>query len=427
MKKIFLALAAIALIFSRDASADERDDIMAAADRAAAAYDYDRAIEMIRRFDDEEARAAIARYEAARDDCVQVDPARVTHIFYHSLVVDPGLAFGSPDKRPAAIGHNQWMTTIDEFKKITQQMYDRGYVLIGIHDLVEKKVDAKGRERIVTKELMLPRGKKPAILSLDDISYYHAYNGYGYASKIVLQDGRPLCQYTDRSGTTSIGEFDAIPILDSFIEEHPDASYRGAKGIIALTGYNGIFGYRTDATYDLKRVDDPKLSRDKRRWLKAHPEFDLAAERAKAREIADALKADGWEFASHSWGHQRYGQITMNSLKADAKKWQENVAPLIGGSDILIYAHGDDIGDRKAYDMKNERFRFLKSLGFDIFFGVSMSSYSMRVSDSYVFGGRRNLDGYRMYSNVYGGKKNLADLFDAKSVLDPSRPPVKTP
>lgn len=405
----------------------DRASIYAAAERAAASYDYGRAVDMLRAFDDAEAAEAIARFEAASADCVAVDPAQVTHIFYHSLVVDPVRAFSSPDKRPAAVGHNQWMTTIDEFNKITQEMYDRGYVLIGIHDLVEVSVDAKGRERLVRKPLMLPRGKKAAILSLDDISYYHAYNGYGYASKIVLEDGRPMCQYTDANGVTTVGAYDAIPLLDAFIEEHPDASYRGAKGIIALTGYNGILGYRTDATYDRRNVDDPKLSRDKRRWLKAHPEFDREAERAKAKEVCDALRADGWEFASHSWGHQRYGQITLAHLKTDAQKWADNVAPLVGGTDILIYAHGNDIGNRSAYDMKNERYKFLRSMGFRMFFNVSSISHTLRIYDDFVLGGRRNLDGYRLYSNVHGGKKNLADLFDAKRVLDPARPPVVTP
>ena len=38
---------------------------------------------------------------------------------------------------------------------------------------------------------------------------------------------------------------DVLTILEDFIEAHPDFSYRGARGTIAVTGYNGIFGYRT--------------------------------------------------------------------------------------------------------------------------------------------------------------------------------------
>lgn len=34
--------------------------------------------------------------------------------------------------------------------------------------------------------------------------------------------------------------------VEAFIQEHPDFSNNGARGILGLTGYNGILGYRTD-------------------------------------------------------------------------------------------------------------------------------------------------------------------------------------
>ena len=36
--------------------------------------------------------------------------------------------------------------------------------------------------------LMLPAGKKAYVLSLDDLSYYHSYDGRGIASKMVLDE-----------------------------------------------------------------------------------------------------------------------------------------------------------------------------------------------------------------------------------------------
>ena len=50
-------------------------------------------------------------------------------------------------------------------------------------------------------------------------------------------------------GSISVGAYDLVPLLDEFIEEHPDFSYRGAKAVLAFTGYNGILGYRTAASY----------------------------------------------------------------------------------------------------------------------------------------------------------------------------------
>ena len=36
-----------------------------------------------------------------------------------------------------------------------------------------------------------------------------------------------------------------VPILNKFIEEHPDFVYKNARPTLCLSGYNGILGYRT--------------------------------------------------------------------------------------------------------------------------------------------------------------------------------------
>jgi hypothetical protein len=49
----------------------------------------------------------------------------------------------------------------------------------------------------------------------------------------------------DANGNTVTGDYDMVPILEKFVAQHPDFSYRGAKAVLALTGYNGLLGYRT--------------------------------------------------------------------------------------------------------------------------------------------------------------------------------------
>ena len=127
--------------------------------------------------------------------------------------------------------------------------------------------------------------------------------------------------------------------IDRFVEEHPDFSYRGAKGIVALTGYNGILGYRTDSSYET-RPDD--LDADKVKWLDEHPDFDLNTERENAARVAQAMKDEGWLFASHTWGHIRIGDASMERIQTDTQKWLEYVAPLVGGTDTIIFAHGQE-------------------------------------------------------------------------------------
>ena len=73
--------------------------------------------------------------------------------------------------------------------------------------------------------------------------------------------------------------------------------------------------------------------------------------------------------------------------------------------------------------MDNEKFAYLKSQGFNIYCNVDSSQYFVQVRDNYLRMGRRNLDGYRLYQNLYGGGEDrTSDLLDSASVNDQHRP-----
>jgi len=401
----------------------KRAEMMTNADYLATTYDYDGAIALVQSWEgyaeDEELTTKIASYEAQKAACVRVDISQVTHIFYHSLVVDPARCFNPNDYQGR--GNYEWMTTISEFNKITQEMYDRGYVIVSLHDLYRYETDENGNQIMVENDIYLPEGKKAFVLSFDDLSYYHSYDNYGYAAKLVLdENGKVINEYIDAEGNVLYGAYDYVPLLDNFIEEHPDASYRGAKGTVALTGYNGILGYRSDESYNLST---PDLDRNKRQWLEAHPDFDLEAERAAAKEVADAMKANGWTFASHTWGHLSVGAKSLETLKKDNEKWQRNVASLVGETNVIIFAHGTDLEQWGDYSATNEKFNYFFSQGFDVFCNVDGSSqYLVHFGPNYLRQGRRNLDGIRFYYNISGQQNNLSDLFDVNEIIDPARP-----
>lgn len=389
----------------------------------AMSYDYDAAISMIQTWEgyeeDADLTEKIAEYETTKASCVKVNIEEVTHIFYHTLVVDPERAFDP--SRYQGEGNNQWMTTVSEFNKITQEMYDRGYVLVSIHDLYNITTDENGNEIMEEGTIMLPEGKKAFVLSLDDLSYYHSYDGYGFASKLYVdENGDVMNEYIDADGNVLYGAYDCVPLLDQFIENHPDASYHGAKGTIALTGYNGILGYRTDESYTL---DNPDLDNDKKAWLIANPDFNLEEERTQAKEVADAMKENGWTFASHTWGHLRVGDKSLTSLQADNERWQKNVASIVGETNVIIFAHGQDLNDWGDYDETNEKYNYYRSQGFNIFCNVDGSEeYLVWFGNDYLRMGRRNLDGIRFYYNITGSQNNLSDLFDVNEIVDPLRP-----
>lgn len=368
------------------------------ADLLAAGYDYDAAIEKIKSFGENytekpELMQAISGYETAKASLVRhEDVTDITHVFFHTLIVDTAKAFDGDDRED---GYNQYMTTISEFNKMMDEMYQRGYVLVDIHDIAREEAQPDGTTKFVPGDIMLPAGKIPFVMSQDDVSYYGYMTGDGFATRLVIgDDGYPTNEYIQDDGTVVRGSYDLVPLLEDFIKAHPDFSYKGARATLALTGYDGVLGYRT-----CPAADDYK-------------ESDVT----EAKKVADRMKELGWTFASHSWGHRLYGSSSAAKLAEDAKKWDEQVRPIIGDTDVLIYAHGEDIAGIGKYS--GEKFETLKSYGFKYFCNVDASKAWVQIRDDYVRQGRRNLDGYRMWYNP----EKLDDLFKVDDVWDNTRP-----
>ena len=389
---------------------DTLEALLSRADRLAAGYDYDGAIALIEGNSEfsgtQEAQEAVSRYQETKAGLVEQDVTQITHVFFHSLVIDTAKAF---DGDADANGYNQVMTTKDEFEKILNEMYNRGYVLVRLHDIAHEETDENGNTRMVKGKILLPEGKKAFVMSQDDVCYYPYMDGDGFARRIVIgEDGKPTCEMVLDDGTAVTGEYDLVPILERFIEEHPDFSYKGARAVLAFTGYEGILGYRTASSYK----DSPTYQED----LK------------QAAAVAQCLRDNGWELASHSWGHRYLGQLDMDSFRTDTDKWESEVETLIGPTDIILYPFGDDISDWHPYAADNEKYAYLHEKGFRYFCTVDSSQYWVQIGDDFLRQGRRNLDGYRMWQDIAAaqeggsGVRRLDDLFRAEDVFDPARP-----
>lgn len=328
------------------------------------------------------------------------DNSTVPHIFFHSLVIDPARAFAKDNS--AAAGIEQYMVTISEFNKIIQSVYDKGYILVHPQRLAAR--DASGVMRWTP--LYLPAGKKPLIVSVDDVSYNKVTQGNGFADRLTLDAaGRVTNDYTDASGKTVQGAYDVPTVLDAFIAAHPDFSFDGDRGTIALTGYEGVLGYRSSPFV----YGDNAKTRE---------------EAAKAKAVADALKAEGWNFASHSYGHRDYGKITLSTLQGDMGRWKADVEPIIGKTPLLIYAFGADISDVKRYTNANAKYAYLNGRqGFDYFFNVDASTpHWYQLQPGSLRGNRINIDGITLWRALNGRQDILPLFFDAKAVVDPLRP-----
>ncbi len=368
--------------------------ILAEADHLALNYYYEEAISLLENVPDEytndpKVLSKIETYQTALDSLVPYEDA-VRHVFFHSLIVDTSLAF---DGDYMENGYNYWMTTVDEFKAMLTELYANDYILIDIHELAREEVDDNGNVKLVANHPLVPAGKKPLVLSVDDVNYYEYMEHDGFARKLLInENGDVKNLYIDKDGNELIGDYDVAPILDSFVKEHPDFSFRGAKGILALTGYEGALGYDTHLT------DSPTL------------EEDIAT----ATAVADRLKETGWLFAIHGYGHRDAKKITYSHLVTDTNRWLSDIGPIVGETDIYIYPYGSEI------DYPSDKLTYFESVGLRYFCGVWTRPF-VSVKGTYVRQTRCNLDGFNMITRPNA----LADLFDVSKVLDTSRPELK--
>ncbi|MGP9487679.1 polysaccharide deacetylase [Arthrobacter sp. MYb211] len=380
-------------------AADEaarEEGVLAQINRLADGYDYNAAIKLAEEDPSAKLNDLVRGLESEKKGTSAWEhPDQIPHLFFHSLVVDPKRAF---DKDNRAQGYRDYMVTQKEFEAILQELHSRDFVLVNPADFagLDKKKNMSYRE------IMLPAGKKPIVLSLDDLSYYEYMEGDGFADRLVLdKKGNVRNEYVDGDGKKHVGAYDVTTVLDDFVAEHPDFSYRDARGIIAMTGYNGVFGYRTSQS---QYPDSKNLKKD----------------REEATKIAEAMKKEGWVFASHSWGHIATGTVSLGRFKRDMKLWKDEVEPILGETDQFIYPFGSDIARTGSYS--GARFELLKKEGFMYFYGVDGTITAwMQQRDDYQRQMRINVDGLQFDKEQRGDRPVLKSFFDVAEVIDSAR------
>jgi len=298
----------------------------------------------------------------------------IRHIFSHSLIIYPQKALADSKN---ADGYKNNMLTVEQFKQIIQQLYENHFVLIDAKLLYS--LDENGN--IHQNKLYLPKGKKPIVLSIDDLNYYSYMKNGGFAHKLVLENDIIKTEVLTPEGNTIVtDDGDVVPIVDAFVKGHPDFSLNGAKGIIGVTGFEGILGYRTQLRGEQGDI-----------------------ERQHAAIVVDALKKSGWVFANHSFGHKQSflnGTISLDFLANDISLWVNQVEPIVGHTNIFIGPFGQIFKDG---DLRRKK---LVDAGFNILYGVGMDGYTKSFGN-YLVMNRTDIDGYRLKHNA----KKLYELF----------------
>lgn len=351
---------------SEAAVEEEKTAMLEEAEALAQSYYYQEALELLQRSelleDDARAQEAMEKYEGVLSTMYEYKDD-IGQLCFTNLIVDTERAFDG-DYYSQTYYDN--MITLEEFENILNTLYEGGYVLLDIHNLAEETTNGNSVQ-LTRANPKLPKGKKPLVLSVENLTYSSVTNGDGVATRLALdKNGEVGAVYTDAEGHDQVGAYDVVPVLEKFIEEHPDFSYQGARGIISLSGKDGAFGYQVEESAD--------------------PNWQTNAE--TVCQIAEKLREDGWTFATAGYSYQYMGDFSYDSLKTDITNWQESIGTLVGECDVILYPYGDEV------DYATEKAVFLTGQGYHYMVGTWADTNYEEVNETYLRQTRRMVIGY---------------------------------
>jgi hypothetical protein len=285
----------------------------------------------------------------------------VEELFVHPLVIRPRLAFTSDT---LGEGFQSYFVTALEFARILDQLWHKGWTLVDIHEA------AAGRVRV-------PVGRKPLVLEEDDVNYYRYFRGRGLARRLVLANGRVRAELPNGA----LSDQDVVPMVEQEVAKHPEFSADGAKGVLGLTGYEGLFGEHHAKT---------------------------RAARERLRMLVHWLVDHGWTIASHTWGHIDLSTNSLSSIAWDTAQWKSLADPVIGRTDVLIYPFGARPTPAGV--------RQLARAGFRIQLDIDDVARTVH-EDGAVVMSRRHVDGY-----AFEAPARQRQFYNVATVRDPSRP-----
>jgi len=383
---------------------EEYQALMDGAKRLAAGYNYQKAVELIDSFSGDITKyqdmvALRAEYVTTQTQLTEHrDPSMIPNLSFHALIEDLDRAL-----KDQSLGgkYNRNFVSTAEFKQILEHLYANDYVLVDFNSFIEA-TSFNDTEQYITKPIYLPAGKKPVMITETMVNYFTYMvdpdedgtpdaKGAGFANKLVLQNGEIKAAYVDASGNNLVGDYDLVPILESFIQAHPDFSYRGARAILAVTGSEGIFGYRTNTSY---------VATKGQAW------YD--EECNAAREIVQALRNKGYTLACYTYSNKAYSGYTAAQIQAEMQEWTKNITPVIGQVDTFVFAQESNLS---AYN--GAAFDVLHNTGFRYYISSGTQPWAA-VESTYVRQNRLMVTGRTMqhYSDQFTG------LFDCAAILN---------
>lgn len=329
------------------------------------------------------------------------------NIYTHCLIAFPEINFAS-ERTYRWCGDD--CLTVGEFKAILNALYEKGYIIVDANLFYNEETDSP-----VTK-LLLPAGKKPLLLTYDDVTYDSRKMGRGMVDKLILDESGRVCTYTKHKDGTEVISYDneIFPIISAFCREHPDFTFRGAKGTLFFTGFDGVCGYRSQS----EPVNDAE----------AALQLDRQLEVRNAKVVIEALRDEGFTFGSHSYNHHRMPSYTSSEIRWDTTHWLEEVGAIVGETKLFCWPYGGHTMGNVSL-RSNADHKYLFDSGFKFFFGCGAGRYLANEPDGNgIFSDRKAITGEILYFYQMGNKTYLREysyLFDPNSIWDPARLPYR--
>ena len=381
----------------------ETQRILEQAEKLAAGYNYEDAITLLDSVGDltehQDLQAKRSEYVNTMSSLMEYNnPHDIPNLSFHVLIHDMAQAMKSEQFGGS---YNKNFVTTGEFTKILENLYRNGYVLVDFESFVGAKTDINGNAQFEAVPIYLPADKKPVMITETMVNYFDYMidlndddipDYSGFPSKLVVDgSGNIKAEYVDASGQTNVGNYDLVPILEDFIETHPDFSYRGARAILAVTGHEGVFGYRINSAVVANKGNDY--------WEK---------EVAGAKEITNALREKGYTIACYTYKNDAYAGWSVAQISADLQSWQTQIVSVIGNVDTFVFAKTSNITDYNG-----AAFQTMYQSGFRYFISNADSPMT-QVNPTYVRQNRLMVTGETMqhYSSRFTG------LFDCAAILE---------
>jgi hypothetical protein len=293
----------------------------------------------------------------------------VEHLFFHPLVIRPELAF---TRDRLAQGFRNFFLTAGEFRAVLAQLDRNGWTLVDIH-------------RAVAGEVRVPPGRRPFVLSVDDVNYYDYSRTRGLGWRLVLDPAGDVKVESRDDRGVRLTDDDIVPIIDEFVSRHPQFSADGAKGVLAVTAYQGLLG---------ERLDDRRSQ-------------DRAGSVERATALARRLQATGWVFADHSYGHIDFARAPLAVARRDIERWQRVAEPIVGPTDLFVYPFG------AAPPPSSPLVAMLRDHGYTVICDIDVAPRFFRAQGIVIMS-RRHIDGLALRQEA----RPLAPFFDVASVED---------